>query len=422
MSDASAPSTGDHDRIHRYRDAVQAMRHGDFDVDLGPHQEDALGRLGEELEALARRLDQWFRETTGIRKISERIEAGFFLPEVLDAVYDGFRDLIPYDRIGCALVDRTGDPSEWKVVAKWARTDYGSVRVGPGYEERLAGSSLEEILETGRPRILNDLEAYLEENPESDATRRIVAEGVRSSLTCPLVAHGIPVGFLFFSSREPNAYRDLHHEIFLGIARQLSLVVEKSLLLERLFTLTHDLRQAREKLEYRATHDPLTGILNRGALQARLQEEVTRGLRHQTPVGVVLLDLDRFKEVNDRHGHEAGDEVLKALARVLDEESRGFEAVGRWGGEEFLLVLSDDASEEGVRKAASRIRQRMEGLEVEHATGAIQVTVSAGGASGVPPDARFADDLVRAADDALYRAKSEGRNRVAYVAPSREET
>jgi hypothetical protein len=113
----------------------------------------------------------------------------------------------------------------------------GSEQLEPGYSAPLKGSSLEAIIETGQPRILNDLKAYLEENPESESTKRIVAEGVRSSLTCPLIAMGKPVGFMFFSSKEPHTYKDIHVELFQQIAGQLAMIVEKSRLYQRLVEL-----------------------------------------------------------------------------------------------------------------------------------------------------------------------------------------
>ena len=105
------------------------------------------------------------------------------------------------------------------------------------YAAPLEGSSLRVLLETGRPRILNDLEEYLREHPESASTRLVVREGMRSSLTCPLIARGKPIGFMFFSSMTPEAYRDAHVDLFLAIAGQLAVIVEKGRLYQQLVEL-----------------------------------------------------------------------------------------------------------------------------------------------------------------------------------------
>ena len=102
----------------------------------------------------------------------------------------------------------------------------------------MEGSSLSAVLESGRPRILNDLEEYLKGNPKSDSTRLVVKEGMRSSLTCPLIARGKPVGFMFFSSMTPGTYRDAHVELFLAIAGQLAVIVEKGRLYQQLVELS----------------------------------------------------------------------------------------------------------------------------------------------------------------------------------------
>jgi len=394
------------------------MQTGRFDLQLPPDREDALGELGRELDLLAGSLEQRFREMARLQELSEKVGAGFFLPEILDAVYEGFRGLIPYDRIGCALVDRDGSPDEWTVTAKWARAEYEAVEIDRGYSQPLTGSNLAKILETGLPRIINDLEAYLAQKPDSDATRRILDEGIRSSLTCPLLAHGLPVGFLFFSSREKDTYRDIHPDTFLRIAHELSLVVEKSLIMEDLFTLTRQLRKAQKRLEHQVTHDPLTGIMNRGGIQSRLDQEVARARRNGTRVGVILLDIDHFKQVNDRYGHPAGDRVLTEVAQALESSMRTFEAVGRWGGEEFLMIPTG-VDQKGMCAAANRLRLEVEELAVHHEGVELRVTISAGGSSMAPSgnDTANALALVRAADEALYRAKEAGRNQVAYSPP-----
>ncbi len=165
-----------------------------------------------------------------LETITARLNAGFLLEEVLDNAYHDFKDLIPYNRIGLALLENEG-----RVVrARWAKSDQPEIRLGVGYTAPMEGSSLQEVLLTGCPRILNDLADYLEKKPGSDSTRRIVEEGFRSSLTCPLIASGKPVGFIFFTSVGINTYSSLHVETFQSVAAQLSVVVERGRLVSEL--------------------------------------------------------------------------------------------------------------------------------------------------------------------------------------------
>ena len=346
-----------------------------------------------------------------LAQLAERIGEGVFLKDLLQGVYDGFRDLIPYTRIGCALIDR----DRKAVVARWARSDAEQLEIYAGYSQPLAGSSLERILETGEPRIINDLEAYLEAHPDSDSTRRIVAEGIRSSFTCPLVAHGLPVGFLFFSSDRKDTYRDTHHDVFRRIARQLSLVVEKSLLYEELFSVNQKLQQAEQKLSSRSALDDLTRLPNRRTLRDMLETEVARAARHRTPVGLVMLDLDRFCEINDTLGHAVGDAVIGAVAEALRGNVRSFECLGRWGGEEFMVILHH-TSEKGAIAAAERLRKAVEALAYSNGARRVTVTASVGATAAVPDHPAWCDILVQAAETALHAAKSGGRNRAAFRA------
>ena len=130
------------------------------------------------------------------------------------SVYDEFRGFIPYERIGFALVEDDGQT----VRAVWNKSDLSRTYLKRGYSASLEGSSLQEIIDTGHPRIINDLEAYLENKPQSKSTRLIVKEGFRSSLTCPLIINGVPVGFIFFSGQQPNTYRGEHINTFSRIA------------------------------------------------------------------------------------------------------------------------------------------------------------------------------------------------------------
>lgn len=165
------------------------------------------------------------------------------------------------------------------------------------------------------------------------------------------------------------------------------------------------------RLEALALTDPLTLVLNRRALVNRLMAEVDRARRYESVVTVLMIDLDHFKGVNDTYGHLAGDQVLRDVAQLLQHEVRSVDIVARYGGEEFIVVLPE-TSTEGAVTFAERIRERIEGRMFESTGHSLLLTTSIGVASF--PSARVAsiEDLVARADEALYRAKAEGRNRV----------
>ncbi|MDQ3031547.1 MAG: diguanylate cyclase [Myxococcota bacterium] len=164
-----------------------------------------------------------------------------------------------------------------------------------------------------------------------------------------------------------------------------------------------------------ARTDPMTGLANRRAVIERLEHDIAVARRRHSSVAVVLCDVDHFKVVNDTHGHAMGDDVLKAVATALRGAVRNVDLVGRWGGEEFLVVLPD-ASEAGARIAAERTRHAIERLP-PFAAGPQKVTASFGAAAWAG-DATL-DLLVERADRALYRAKARGRNRVEIELPER---
>ncbi|EMG38059.1 diguanylate cyclase (GGDEF) domain-containing protein [Desulfocurvibacter africanus PCS] len=182
-----------------------------------------------------------------------------------------------------------------------------------------------------------------------------------------------------------------------------------ALVLLYLRRLRMQIAQAQDLCELLANTDVLTGVPNRRQLMARLEEELARAMRTGQPLACALMDVDHFKRVNDTHGHQKGDTVLKALARIARETVRGYDVVGRFGGEEFLLVLPGTDSEHAV-ELAERVRLAVQDrLATETGLPSV-VTISLGVATLRPGD--NVESLVKRADDALYRAKEKGRNRV----------
>jgi two-component system cell cycle response regulator len=172
--------------------------------------------------------------------------------------------------------------------------------------------------------------------------------------------------------------------------------------------LQEELVDQTKRLEDQLFEDPLTRLNNRRFLFSQLSALVSGARRHGRPLAVAMVDLDGFKAINDRHGHEVGDHVLVAAAEALQRALRAEDVLGRLGGEEFLALLPDTGAEAAGR-AAERLR-----AAVARAGGPVHVTASVGWA--VLRDGEAPDDLVRRADSALYAAKSEGRDRVSGAA------
>jgi diguanylate cyclase (GGDEF)-like protein len=181
---------------------------------------------------------------------------------------------------------------------------------------------------------------------------------------------------------------------------------------QAMLALEHALAGLREE----ALTDPLTGLYNRRYLWEFLRREWVRARRAGQPLSVIMLDLDHFKRINDSFGHQAGDYVLAAVAGLLRNQIRSSDIVCRYGGEEFALVLPD-ASYESVRQRAEEIRSAIKQLELTYQGIALGRITASLGIALFPNHADGPDDLITAADAALYEAKSTGRDRAVFSPP-----
>jgi diguanylate cyclase (GGDEF)-like protein len=391
--------------VEAYTAWVRELRQGSVPPPLAPPASDGpLARLGQELDLLSAALMRREDELRKLFDLVQTVESGVLLDEVLTRIFEGFSGIIPYERIACAFLSDDGS----RVTAYWARSNLGPVQITPGYSQPMAGSSLETILASGQPRIIDDLETYFASKPESAGTRRILAEGGRSSLTCPLIVNGRPLGFLFFTSSRKHAYNATHQTVFRQIAAQVSSVIGKSRMYEQLIAHNRELLDQTQTLERIATTDALTGVLNRRAIDAVVGNVWVRYRQTRQPFGLVLADIDHFKGVNDTFGHVAGDRALLEVARRLAGRLRQSDAIGRYGGEEFLMVIDAVDSTE-LLEAAEQLRAALAGTPFDLGS-PVDVTASFGVVQA-HEDAGSAADLVQHADRALYAAKAAGRNR-----------
>jgi two-component system, cell cycle response regulator len=183
---------------------------------------------------------------------------------------------------------------------------------------------------------------------------------------------------------------------------------------QRIVQLESSLREARDRFAYQASHDALIGLLNRQAISEHVQAELARAEHAATPLSLALLDVDHFKAINDRHGHLVGDQALRLVAQTLAATVRPYDWVGRWGGEEFLVVLADTRLSEAAA-IAERIRSRIAATTLPLPDQTSQLfTVSIGVTSTALVNASHSDAkvLFQQVDAALYSAKHAGRNRI----------
>ena len=222
-------------------------------------------------------------------------------------------------------------------------------------------------------------------------------EDMRSLLILPLMRGGAsPVGALTVAARVEGAFATRQHTLEL-IASQLAVKLDSA--------------QAHERIQELASVDGLTGLANHRVFQQAFDNMLVRARRQKSPLGLVLLDIDQFKRLNDTHGHPFGDVVLKGVARVLGTAVRKVDLAARYGGEEFALLL-EGSDLDGVRRLVERIRSEVETLRFEapEGRGQVQVTLSAG-LTAFPADGEGKAELIDRADKALYHAKEAGRNR-----------
>ncbi|MFQ5846389.1 MAG: GAF domain-containing protein [Candidatus Methylomirabilales bacterium] len=245
-----------------------------------------------------------------------------------------------------------------------------------------------QVWETGRPVVLPDFARV----PSGTINPRLLALGRRAAVCLPLQVRDRVRGVMWVHYNEPRRVveEDLH--LLASFANQAAIAIENA----RLFAETRRL----------ANTDALTGLFNHRYFYHLLDTEVKRARRYGRSLSLIMLDIDHFKEFNDRHGHLAGDEALRCLAQILRKNSRRVDTVARYGGEEFAIILPETDLEQAAVQAE---RLRVAAAEQQWPEGALTISL---GAAALAPDMARVEDLVRDADRALYQAKAAGRNQV----------
>lgn len=358
---------------------------------------DAIAQLGAALNDFSSRVARREHE---LSRIFEQIalERGSLLDAVLTRVVSGFSAVIPFDALECAFLSEDGGT----LVSYWSRDAIGEA-TQPGHVTSIEGSRLLEPFADGCALIANDLLTHAMGHARADLERRLIVDGARAMLACPLVADGVPLGFLFFTSRRPHVFTAAHAAAFRRAAGQVSVVVQKTRAYGEVVNHNRALLRETRRLREAATTDALTGVMNRRALDDALAAAWDRHQHEHSNFGVIFCDVDHFKHVNDTHGHAVGDGVLAQVAGCLARGLRGGDIVGRFGGEEFLAIVDT-----GAEATLADVAQRLRTMVAREVPCGISVTASFGAA--VSPRFSSLSALIGAADRALYLAKAHGRN------------
>lgn len=320
---------------------------------------------------------------------SQSIVAVLTPEKVYAAVHDAVRRVMPADAFMIVLLNRKRDYFIPVYVM-----DQGERFRPPPFP---SGQGLSgEVLRTGQTMNIHSVQALEEKKkvPHFGFTGR-----VQSVLAVPMRLKGEIVGVLSTQSYAPYAYSEDDATLLSILAGYTTVVLENT----RLFT----------QIRNMAIQDELTGMYNRRYLFRRAAYELARAQRYGHPLGVIMIDVDHFKRVNDTYGHGVGDQVLRIIAHICQRMLRKTDILGRYGGEEFTVLLPEtDVETTGF--VAERLRATLSAHPVNTDAGPVQVTISVGMTAFLPPDDSL-KALFRRADQALYKAKNNGRNQVCRV-------
>lgn len=360
-------------QLSRFLDAARRLAGGDFSSPVPTTGRDEFALLGDEFNTMSRELE---------RRLAELEQERSRVRESIRRIGEAFASGLDRDAL-LELALRTA------MDATSAERGRISAR----------GSAAEPLTEAGRVGVLTGLDALIHEAERGalsgDGVGRASTEKLHLATVAlgPVVPGGPTHGLITVGHEEPFTDADL--DLLRTLAAQTTLALAN-------VNLHYDIQR-------QAITDDLTGLATHGHFQQLLRAEMEEVRRYRYPVGLIMLDIDDFKSVNDAYGHQQGDLVLRAVAEALRQSSRDVDIAARYGGEELALILPHTGLE-GAYEMAERVRLAIQALEIPLIDGAgtIGVTASAGAASSAEGDK---DELIAAADGALYVAKRQGKNR-----------
>ncbi len=350
------------------------------------------------LEVDRNRLEQQAEELNFINEFSSTIGSTLEIGRIIEILFEKLSVGVPIDAASLFVFQKDGVKT---YVSLGAEVDEAEAScLAKIFVNRSA-----EIL--GEPLPVDAIETVsLSRHPQPASScgtagaSSLAAKGY--SFAVPMRVADELIGVLMVSTIGGPPFSPNQKRLISTIANQVSLALKNSL--------------EHRRIQELAIRDSLTGLYNYRAFQSILEKKYDEHLRYGRPLSVIIIDIDHFKKVNDTHGHQKGDDLLRELASLLVRCCRRSDFIARYGGEEFILILPETVLEP-ARELADRIRLKISAGTLINSTSNIRVTISLGVASVDSKWVHGPHDLVRAADEALYRAKRQGRNRVCIALP-----
>lgn len=315
--------------------------------------------------------------------------------EILYLIVKKIAEIIPVTR--CSIVRIDSDGRYGHVVSTFEDPNLRNIKL-----ELKKYPEIKKALITKSPVVISDVTS----DPIMERVRDIIFSiGIRSIMVIPIVFREEVIGTLFIrTSRAGYSFSERETKLCHAIANASANALYNAFIFERM-------EDEKTRLERLAITDYLTGLYNIRYFYHRLEEEFSRAQRYNFPLSCLMIDIDYFKEINDRYGHRAGDSVLREVARLMKSHTRKSDVLARYGGEEFIMLLPETPENGAVSKAES-LRTSISKLRFRTLKDGRTVTVSIGVATYPDVSVSDTDDLITYADNALYKAKTSGRNRV----------
>ncbi len=387
-------------RVKAVSDAALRLARGDMQARVVDSGSDEIGYLATSFNVLAEDITNWrtnleemvtqkVKDLQVLYEVAHSISQSLDLNTVLQKVLDLVLDTFSLPKGFVAMLGDEGDTL--RLIGQKGLSFDGIRRIS---RLKMGNGIISRAILGNRP-----VRFTLEDAEEADASCLMAQEGMDSVLAVPIGTRGTAFGVIAVYSNKKGGFTEEEEALLATIGNQAAVAVENARLYEKTLEL--------------AREDGLTGLANRRHLMEILLREVSRSNRYETPLSLLMIDLDRFKRFNDTYGHVKGDELLKAFADLIMGNIRSTDTAGRYGGEEFMIILANTPLK-GAIVIAERIRKAVENIRLPIADDRppAGATVSIGIAelaSGETPE-----KLIEAADAALYRAKEAGRNRLAW--------